>query len=241
MKYLAICLALLVGILIGNTPCAYAQKKSKNDILYTLHTPQGEMKFILYEKTPKHRENFLQLVKKNFYDGLLFHRVIEGFMIQGGDPDSKNAEASKMLGAGDVGYRIDAEFDQAYYHKKGAIAAARTNNPEKASSGCQFYIVQGQKTNLSRLEQIEQKENFKYTDTQKETYQYLGGTPQLDQSYTVFGEVLQGLDVIDKIAVVETQRGDRPKVDVPMRIAYEKMKKKKITKLFGYQYSSEEK
>jgi len=236
MKYLTYFL-LIISLLIGFTNLAQAQKKSKKDILYTLTTPYGDMKFILYEKTPKHRENFQKLVKEKFYDGLLFHRVIQDFMIQGGDPESKNAEITKMLGSGNLGYTVDAEFDTAYIHKKGAIAAARTNNPEKASSSCQFYIVKGRKVNESQLEMLEQKGGFKYTEAQKELYQNLGGTPHLDQEYTVFGEVLQGLDIIDKVAEVKTQAGDRPKIDVPMNISYKKVKKKDITKEFGYQYA----
>ncbi len=215
---------------------AQAQKKSKKDGLFTLSTLYGDMQFILYEKTPKHKANFLKLVKENFYQNLLFHRVIKNFMIQGGDPNSKDAPEGKMLGEGDLGYRVDAEFVPEYFHKKGVIAAARDNNPEKASSSCQFYIVQGKKLKATDLEAIEKRNNITYTEAQKSVYQNLGGTPHLDQNYTVFGEVLRGLDIIDKIAAVETQRGDRPKLDVPFTITYKVMKKKAITKEFGYAY-----
>ncbi len=213
-----------------------AQKPSKKDYLFTLSTPYGDVEFILYEKTPKHKANFLKLVKEGFYQNLLFHRVIKDFMIQGGDPNSKDAPADKMLGEGDLGYRVDAEFVPEYFHKKGVIAAARDNNPEKASSSCQFYIVQGKKVKEADLSMIEKRNNFTYTETQKSVYQNLGGTPHLDQNYTVFGEVLKGLDIIDKIAAVETQRGDRPKLDVSFTITYKLMKKKDITKAFGYVY-----
>lgn len=228
------CLLILCLVCLNTT--AQAQKSSKKDYLFTLTTPYGDMQFILYEKTPKHKANFLKLVKEDFYQNLLFHRVIKDFMIQGGDPNSKDAPADKMLGEGDLGYRVDAEFVPEYFHKKGVIAAARDNNPEKASSSCQFYIVQGKKAKEADLSMIEKQNDFTYTEAQKAVYQNLGGTPHLDQNYTVFGEVLKGLDIIDKIASVETQRGNRPKLDVPFSITYKVMKKKAITKNFGYVY-----
>ena len=181
-----------------------------------IHTDYGDMKVKLYNATPKHRDNFLKLVSEHFYDSLLFHRVIKNFMIQGGDPQSKNAPAGQMLGMGDVGYTIPAEFVDTLFHKKGALSAARTENPAKASSGCQFYIVQGQTMSSQQVNMLETQRGIKLNDKQKEIYTTVGGTPHLDHNYTVFGEVIEGLDVIDKIAAVQTEKGDRPKVDVRM-------------------------
>lgn len=193
--------------------------------LVELTTDYGTMIIKLYDSTPKHRDNFIKLVKSGFYDSLLFHRVIQGFMIQGGDPLSKNADSTVMLGGGSApgAERIPAEFKPQFFHKKGALAAARDGNPERASSNCQFYIVQGNKIPAEQFAQQEQRvkqanPNFQYTPAQKEIYQRIGGTPFLDQNYTVFGEVISGLDVIDKIAAVEKGQGDRPKKDVRMKI-----------------------
>jgi peptidyl-prolyl cis-trans isomerase B (cyclophilin B) len=192
--------------------------------LVEITTPYGKMIARLYDSTPLHRDNFIKLVKQGFYDSLLFHRIIAGFMIQGGDPTSKNADSLAMLGAGSApGDRIPAEFRANFYHKKGALAAARDNNPEKASSNCQFYIVQGKKTDTAQLNQIYQSvkannPNFKYSKQQVEVYQRIGGTPFLDQNYTVFGEVIIGLDVIDKIAAAQTRPGDRPVKDIRMKM-----------------------
>lgn len=139
-------------------------------------------------------------------------------MIQGGDPDSKTADATKMLGGGDIGYTVPAEFNKNLIHKKGALCAARTENPTKASSGCQFYIVQGKTMSDAELDQLEMRGGFKYTPEQRTAYKTVGGTPFLDQNYTVYGEVIEGLDVIDKIAAVQTQPGDRPVKDVKMTV-----------------------
>ena len=206
-------------------------KISKSDFIVVLSTQFGDVKLLLYEETPKHRENFLKLVKEGFYNNLLFHRVIKEFMIQGGDPESKNAVPDKRLGSGGLPYKIDAEFNPKFIHKKGALAAARDNNPQKASSSCQFYIVQGKKISDAELA------NKKYTDKQKEIYKSIGGTPFLDNNYTVFGEVLSGLEIIDKIAQQETDPStNRPRKDVQMSMKIEKLSKKKITKLYGYLY-----
>ncbi len=189
--------------------------------LVELETDYGNMVIQLYDATPKHRDNFIKLVEEGFYDGLLFHRVINGFMIQGGDPDSKNAPSSKRLGSGGPGYQVPAEFVDSLIHVKGALAAARMGdqvNPEKKSSGSQFYIVQGSKLTEENLESIEIRKGFKYTPEQKKAYTELGGTPFLDRDYTVFGRVIEGLEVIDKIANVVTQPGDRPKEDVKMKM-----------------------
>ena len=160
----------------------------------------------------------MKLVSEGFYDSLLFHRVIKGFMIQGGDPDSKNAAPGKMLGSGDVGYKIPAELIDTLYHKKGVLAAARDGNPEKASSGCQFYIVQGKPMTEAEITQAEQRLGFTMSEKQKSDYMTVGGSPWLDRNYTVFGEIVEGLDVIDKIAAVKTLPGDRPETDVRMTI-----------------------
>ncbi len=183
-----------------------------------ISTSYGDMIVKLYNETPLHRDNFLKLTKEKFFDSLLFHRVIKGFMIQGGDPQSKNASPSQMLGGGDNGYTIPAEFSPKLYHKKGALAAARTENPEKKSSGCQFYIVQGKPLSDAELDMIQQRNNITYTAEQRNTYKTAGGTAFLDMNYTVFGEVVSGLDVLDKIAAVQTQPGDRPTQDVRMKI-----------------------
>ncbi len=186
------------------------------DRIVEIKTDFGVMKVKLYNATPQHRDNFIKLVQAGFYDSLLFHRVIKGFMIQGGDPLSKNAQPGVMLGNGDVGYTVPAEFVDSIFHKKGALCAARTENPEKASSGCQFYIVQGQAYTPEQLNMMEIQRRIKLNDAQKNIYMTLGGTPFLDHNYTVFGEVIEGLDVIDKIAAVQTAPGDRPVQDVRM-------------------------
>ena len=172
----------------------------------------------LYNKTPKHRDNFIKLVNEHFYDSLLFHRVISNFMIQGGDPNSKNAQPGEMLGMGDVGYKVPAEFDSALFHKRGALCAARDGNPEKASSGCQFYIVQGKPVSEPELDNISLRNGFKYTPAQRMTYKMNGGTPFLDNNYTVFGEVESGIEVVDKIAAVQKGPADRPVADVRMKM-----------------------
>lgn len=178
-----------------------------------LTTSYGKIVIELYNKTPKHQANFVKLCKKHFYDGTLFHRVIPGFMIQGGDPDSKNAKPGQLLGNGDVGYRIPAEFRKEYFHQRGALAAARDNNPEKASSGCQFYIVQGKKFTEEELKNIEKRTGHTFTPEQIKIYETVGGAPHLDGSYTVFGQVLKGMDIVDKIAAQKRDRNDRPLQD----------------------------
>ncbi len=181
-----------------------------------IHTDYGDMKVKLYNATPKHRDNFLKLVSSHFYDSLLFHRVIRNFMIQGGDPESKLAPSGKMLGSGDIGYTLPAEFVDTIFHKKGALCAARTENPTKASSGCQFYLVQGQPINQQQIGMMEMQRGVKLNEKQKELYTTIGGTPHLDRNYTVFGEIIEGLDVLDKISAVQTAPGDRPMQDVRM-------------------------
>jgi peptidylprolyl isomerase len=275
MQMKKVLISITLTILMSMASINAAEKPSNNkDVMVELSTEFGTMKILLYGETPKHRDNFLKLVEQGFYNDLLFHRVIKDFMIQGGDPDSKGAAQGKQLGAGDVGYTIPAEFVYPkYYHKKGALAAARQGdqvNPEKRSSGCQFYIVQGKKLTDAEIKQMEYnllgqaKESRFYeivrersaeiqklrmeknqaglnnlqseivaqlesefkdkasqyvmSDEMKEVYKTVGGTPFLDNAYTVFGEVVEGLEVIDKIAAVETAPGDRPKSDVKMKI-----------------------
>ncbi|MCC6814803.1 MAG: peptidylprolyl isomerase [Saprospiraceae bacterium] len=184
-----------------------------------IETEFGNMTVKLYDSTPKHKENFIKLAKEGFYKDLLFHRVISGFMIQGGDPDSRNAQAGVMLGQGGPGYTIPAEFGQ--FHFKGALAAARTGdqmNPEKRSSGSQFYIVQGQKIAESQMKYTQQSNGEYYPAEAIKRYAQVGGTPFLDGNYTVFGEVTVGLDVIDKIAAVQCDQSNRPLKDVKMNV-----------------------
>lgn len=244
-------------------------KEMEKETVVLMKTDKGDIKIKLYNETPKHRDNFLKLVKDGTYEGLLFHRVIKDFMVQGGDPESKDAPKGKMLGAGDVGYTIPAEFVYPkYYHKKGALAAARQGdqvNPKKESSGCQFYIVTGKKysdqellnmekqmneakvttkfneiamKSMATIRDLQQKKDqnalydlqekiyaqaveeagktpdFKFTAEQIADYRNIGGTPFLDNQYTVFGEVVEGLEVVDSIQVVKTDRGDRPVDDI---------------------------
>lgn len=202
---------------------AYAQK---NKVIIT--TEYGKITMVLYDNTPKHRDNFMKLVKDKFYDSTLFHRVIPQFMIQGGDPESKNAKVGDMLGNGDVGYRVDAEINDKNYHKYGALAAARDNNPEKASSGCQFYISVGKQFTDEQLDQLSQRSGRKFTPVQRTMYKTKGGTPHLDGNYTVFGEVIDGMDVVEKIINEPRDSMDRPKKDIRMI----KVRKKKFLGIF---------
>ncbi|MGB3801661.1 MAG: peptidylprolyl isomerase [Lewinella sp.] len=188
------------------------------ECIIRIETPQGDMLAKLYDATPQHQDNFVKLVQENFYDSLLFHRVISGFMIQGGDPESRGAGPNARLGSGGPGYQVPAEFDPTLAHVKGALAAARTNNPDKLSSGSQFYIVQGRPVTEADLNRQEGQTGVRYPSEVREAYLERGGVPFLDQNYTVFGMVTEGLDVIDKIAAVATGAGDRPKEDVSMKI-----------------------
>lgn len=196
----------------------------KNDLKkdVELVTSKGTMIIRLSDSTPLHRDNFLKLVKKHYYDSILFHRVIQHFMVQAGDPSSKKAQQGQHLGEGGPTYTVPAEFRSSLFHKKGVIAAARTGddvNPQKASSGSQFYIVQGKVFTDAGLDSVEtfRLKGRKIPAAQREVYKTLGGAPHLDQNYTVFGEVISGLDVIDSIAATPTsgrQGGDRPLQDV---------------------------
>jgi len=187
--------------------------------LYLIETDHGTMTVKLYDSTPQHRDNFKKLVADGFYDDLLFHRVIKQFMIQGGDPNSKGAAPGQRLGNGGPGYTIPAEIGA--YHFKGALSAARLGdgaNPQKASSGSQFYVVQGKPADEATLNSMSKGKGITYSAEDIEKYKTIGGTPFLDNDYTVFGEVVAGLDVIDKIAAVQTAPGDRPVEDVKMKI-----------------------
>ncbi|MFZ4752666.1 MAG: peptidylprolyl isomerase [Chitinophagaceae bacterium] len=212
-------LLIILSLAIGS----FAQK-NKNKFV-EIETTMGKIKIELFADVPQHSENFLKLVKDGFYDSLLFHRVIPSFMIQGGDPDSKNALDGQMLGNGDIGYKVPAEFMvPKYYHKKGALAAARDNNPEKASSGCQFYIVVGRTFTDQDLTTMEQRGGFTYSEQAKKDYKTIGGTPHLDNGYTVFGQVVEGQEVVDAIAMTPRNTSDRPNENV--RILSMKIRKK---------------
>jgi len=219
---------LLLFICTYSVLSAFAAKP-KNQYI-RIKTEFGECIVKLYNETPLHRDNFLKLTKKGFYNGTLFHRVIKDFMIQGGDPDSKTAKPDSLLGNGDVGYTIPAEFRDSLFHKKGVLAAARDNNPEKASSGCQFYLVQGKVFTDEQLNSLEEKRlKFKIPEWQRAIYKTIGGTPHLDRNYTAYGEIVVGLDMVDKIAVLATDKNNRPKQDVKMDITI--LKKREAKKL----------
>ena len=233
MKYWIVALlsSLIVFSASAQKDSTIKKKDRKRDVL--MQTTMGDMVIRLSDSTPLHRDNFLKLVKVGFYDSVLFHRVIKNFMIQGGDPNSKRAVAGEPLGNGGPGYTIPAEFRKTLFHKKGALAAARTGdnvNPEKASSGSQFYIAQGKVFTDAGLDSVEtfRLSGRKIPANQREVYKTIGGIPHLDQGYTVYGEVVKGLDVLDKIAAVQTSRGqdrDRPLQDV--RIIKAKLIKRK--------------
>ncbi len=225
MKKVSLLLSLLFFALVsfGQKDSTVTKKDRKKDVL--MQTTMGDMTIRLSDSTPLHRDNFLKLVKVKFYDSLLFHRVMKDFMLQGGDPESKNALPGVQLGGGGPGYTVPAEFRQTLFHKKGVIAAARNNNPEKASSGSQFYIAQGKIYTDAELDILETgRVGRKIPPLYREAYKTVGGIPHLDQGYTVYGEVVKGLEVIDKIAAVQTSR-DRPLTDV--RILKAKLVKRK--------------
>lgn len=205
-------------LLICTLQTAFA-KPPKNQYV-RIKTSYGECIIRLYNETPKHRDNFIALTKKGFYNGTLFHRVIQNFMIQGGDPDSKKAFADEALGEGDVGYTVPAEFRDSLFHKRGVLAAARDDNPTKASSGCQFYIAEGKRFTDGKLDTLEKTrlKGRKIPAWQREYYKSVGGVPHLDQNYTVYGEVVVGIDMIDRIAAVKKDACDRPLEDVPMTV-----------------------
>ena len=258
----------------GMAVCAGCQQKTKssmsqgNETLVRLETTQGNITVKLYDETPKHRDNFIKLVNDGVYDSTLFHRVIRNFMIQAGDPQSKTAADTALLGNGDVGYTVPAEFNPKFFHKRGVLAAARQGdevNPDRESSGCQFYIVTGRKFSEAQLINLENQMNearvesvfqelarkhmkeiykmrragdndgllelqdtleaqarnlaaqepaLKFTKEQIQAYTTVGGAPHLDGAYTIFGEVVEGMDVVEKIGNAKTGRADRPVVDI---------------------------
>ena len=271
MKRISILLTLAVwGMMLA---CTDSQQKSKsmnqgNETLVRLETTEGNIIVKLYDETPKHRDNFIKLAKEGVYDSTLFHRVIKNFMIQAGDPQSKTASDTATLGSGDVGYTLPAEINPKFFHKRGVLAAARLGdevNPNRESSGCQFYIVTGRKfseaqminmenqMNEARLDnifnelarkhmkeiykmrkandtegllelqdsleaqaraQVAKEPALKYSKEQIQAYTTIGGAPHLDGSYTIFGEVIEGMEIVDKIEKVKTNRADRPKKDI---------------------------
>lgn len=189
--------------------------------LVQISTQHGDIVLRLYDETPLHRDNFLRLAQEGFFDGTLFHRVIQGFMIQGGDPDSRDAAPEQRVGSGGPGYTIPAEIVPGLIHKKGALAAARMGdqvNPERESSGSQFYIVQGRVFTPEELEMMAEQRGLELNEQQRQTYTSIGGTPHLDNAYTVFGEVVEGLEVVDKIAATPTGAADRPLENIPMKV-----------------------
>ncbi len=243
MKYRIILPILSITILIAGfifLDAPTKSKKKRSDQVVTISTKFGDMKFVLYGSTPLHKENFLKLAKEGFYDSTTFHRVIKQFMIQGGDPNSKDSNP-KNDGLGGPGYTIPAEFNTKHIHKKGALAAARQGdaiNPKKESSGSQFYIVQGRPVANGELVRMASFKKIDYTEEQKKIYSELGGTPHLDGDYTVFGEIISGMNIIDSIALAKTV-ADRPNENIYIQMSVDKMKRKKITKLFNYNYPIE--
>lgn len=191
-----------------------AETKNNSMTKVLIKTSMGDITIALYNETPQHRDNFIKLVKEGYYDGVLFHRIIQGFMIQTGDPDSKTAKPGQRLGMGGPSYRIPAEFVPTLFHQRGAVAAARDNNPAKASSGSQFYIVDGKTYDENYLNMISQRTGKTFTDEQKHVYSTVGGAPFLDGDYTVFGEVVSGMIIVDKIAAQEKDANDRPLEDI---------------------------
>ncbi|MBV6404122.1 MAG: peptidylprolyl isomerase [Flavobacteriales bacterium] len=213
----------LLFLLFPLALCAQAGKDAKRPRV-EVRTTLGTMIVELYNETPQHRDNFLKLARQHFYDSLIFHRVIPGFMVQGGDPDSKRAAAGMPLGMGGPGYTVPAEILPGMYHTKGVLAAARQGdqvNPTKASSGSQFYIVQGRTYQPQEMDMIAKRNAsmgtpVTYDEAAKARYASVGGAPHLDGAYTVFGEVVEGLDVVDKIAAVQRDARDRPVEDIRM-------------------------
>lgn len=284
----------LIHLLITITIAALSSCTTEKEYLVTIKTDYGDMHAILYDATPKHKANFIELAKDGYYDSMLFHRVMEEFMIQGGDPQSKDAKPGAPLGSGGPDYKIPAEFQDDLFHKKGALSAARQPdpvNPKKESSGSQFYIVHGKKwdekelsidmiklnkalnTLLIRSDYREEREELlrlyengefdKYNekimgladdveeklnidvkrkmDAEKvEAYTTIGGSPHLDGEYTVFGQVIDGLEIIDKIATQPTDQRNRPKEDIRFFVSVEEMPKKKIEKMYNFTFPQEE-
>lgn len=214
----------VILIAFGCAPKKISSSSVQKEQMVRIITDSGDIVIKLYNETPLHRDNFIKLVKEHYFDSLLFHRVINQFMIQGGDPDSKHALPGQELGNGGPSYTIPAEFNPKLFHKKGVIAAAREGddvNPNKESSGSQFYLVQGKVFNDDDFKALEKKRHVIVPEWRREVYRKIGGTPHLDGHYTVFGEVVSGLEVIDKIAAAKTDKNDRPLTDIRMKIVLE--------------------
>lgn len=244
MKYLLA--PLVVVFLIFNAGFSRNEiilEEAQEEII-EIKTRHGKIHVYLYKDIPIHRENFIKLTQKGHYDKTLFHRVIKDFMIQGGDPYSKRKDKQDSLGEGDVGYTLPAEFNRKYFHKRGVIAAARNGddvNPERRSSGCQFYIVQGRKMtdeDLLKYELRVQKSlkdsTFHFSEVEREHYKKIGGTPWLDCSYTIFGEVISGMDAVDIIASEKRDEKDRPLKNVAMDVNVVYYSKKELLEKFNY-------
>ena len=218
MKKISILSIFLFAALSAESQGADLHKENaRNGTYVEMQTSYGKIVLLLYDDTPLHRDNFIKLVNEGLYDGVLFHRVIEGFMIQGGDPDSKDAKPGKMLGEGDLGYTIPAEFRDNHINKRGALCAARQGddvNPKKESSASQFYIVQGRTWNDDEMNMMERRFGKHYTAERRKIYAEEGGAPHLDGDYTVYGEVVEGMNVVDKIAAAQRDRFDRPLQDI---------------------------
>ena len=233
MKNRFIIVTIVLALLLSMTTMAQTTSSNeqaditKGTVRVKIETRLGDIVVRLYDATPNHRDNFVKLVKEGYYDGTLFHRVIKNFMIQGGDPDSKGAPADKSLGEGGPDYTLEAEIRTGLYHKRGALAAAREGddtNPERRSSGSQFYIVWGRTFSPRQIEYLDEKlktehpETGGLTEMQQRIYASQGGTPHLDGQYTVFGEVEEGMDVVEKIQNLPTNQADRPVEDVAVKM-----------------------
>lgn len=218
MKKLYFLAFFLFAAFLGNSQVPVKQQKEGyKGTRVEMVTNYGRIVLLLYDETPLHRDNFIKLATNRVFDGLLFHRVIEKFMIQGGDPTSKDAEPGKMLGDGTLGYNVPAEFRPELFHKRGALCAAREGdmvNPKKESSASQFYIVQGRVWNTEELDNLQKRMKREISAEQRDVYTTIGGTPFLDGEYTVYGEVIEGMEVVDKIAAVKCDKNDRPLEDV---------------------------
>jgi len=198
----------------------------KNKVV--INTDYGDIVLMLYDNTPKNTDNMVKLAKEHYYDSTLFHRCIPQFVIQGGDPESKHAKPGAMLGNGELSYKVPAEINDSDYHKRGAVGVARDNTPDKSGSACQFYIVVGKKFTDDELDNIAKKTGRKFTAAQRGVYKTIGGTPHLDGNYTVFGEVIEGMDIVDKIANEPRDKADRPTKDIRMNTVRLKKKKKRF-------------
>ncbi|MES2701112.1 MAG: peptidylprolyl isomerase [Bacteroidota bacterium] len=210
--------------LVSVTLMATTTFAQKNKV--RIETEYGNITVMLYDNTPQNTANMVKLAKEHFYDSTLFHRCIPKFVIQGGDPDSKHAKPGQALGNGGLAYRVPAEINEVAYHKRGALAVARDNTPDKSGSATQFYIVVGRPFTDVELDNAEKRAGRKFTAAQREVYKTQGGTPHLDGNYTVFGEVLEGMDVVDKIANEPRDGGDRPNKDIAMKVRLMKKKKR---------------